>query len=67
MVVSILSNIKLLSGIMDMDPLIFFVYPDPKGSEEPSTQCELDVVKINLLPLRLRVAASAKQGWGWGK
>jgi hypothetical protein len=34
MVVSILSNIKLLSGIMDMDPLIFFVYPDPKGSEE---------------------------------
>jgi hypothetical protein len=24
-------------------------------------------VKINFLPLRLRVAASAKQGWGWGK
>jgi len=23
--------------------------------------------KINLLPPRLRVAASAEQGWGWGK
>jgi hypothetical protein len=31
--------------------LIFFVYPGPKGSEEPSTKCELDEVKINLLPL----------------
>jgi hypothetical protein len=33
-------------------PLIFFDYPGPMGSEEPSTKCELDEVKINLLPLR---------------
>jgi hypothetical protein len=36
---------------MHINPLIFFVYPGPKGSEEPSTKCELDAVKINLLPL----------------
>jgi len=31
----------------------FFVYPGPKGSEEPSTLlCELGAAKINLLPLR---------------
>ena len=30
--------------------------PAPRGAK-----------KINLLPPRLRVAASAEQGWGWGK
>jgi hypothetical protein len=38
---------------MNKNVLIFFVYPDPKGSEEPSTKCELDAVKNNLLPLGL--------------
>ena len=53
---------------MHKTPLIFFVYPDPMGSKEPSTvACELDEVKINLLPPRLRVAASADQGWSCGK
>jgi hypothetical protein len=34
--------------------LIFFVYPDPKGSEEPTQRSvEFDAVKINLLPLGL--------------
>jgi hypothetical protein len=28
--------------------LIFFFYPDPKGSEESRTKFELDEVKINL-------------------
>jgi hypothetical protein len=32
--------------------LIFFVYPDPRGSEEPTKRSEeLEEVKINLLPL----------------
>jgi hypothetical protein len=51
--------------------LIFFVYPGPRGSEEPTIPRksgeELDEVKINLHPLRLREADLAKQGWGWGK
>jgi len=41
---------------MYMTSLIFFVYPDPKGSEENQ-----------FTPPRLRVAASAEQGWGWCK
>ena len=41
---------------MHIPSLIFFVYPDPRGAK-----------KINLLPPRLRVAATAEQGWGWGK
>jgi hypothetical protein len=37
---------------MHKNPLIFFVYPGPMGSEEPTTRSEeLDEVKINLLPL----------------
>jgi len=29
-------NNKLKMNILNRDTLIFFVYPDPKGSEEPS-------------------------------
>ena len=51
------SKLRLAEGIdFDFVELLaslrrFFVYPVPKGSEEPSTQCELDAVKINLHPL----------------
>jgi hypothetical protein len=39
---------------MYIPSMIFFVYPDPKGSEEPTPLAgELDAVKINLLPLGL--------------
>ena len=40
--------------IYTMRPLIFFVYPDPKGSEEPTKRIEeLGAAKINLIPLGL--------------
>ena len=42
---------------MHKDPLIFSVYPDPKGSEEPS-------------PAVLASSAQPKSiyaPWGWGK
>jgi hypothetical protein len=39
---------------MHKNLLIFFVYPCPKGSEEPSQLAgELGAAKINLLPLGL--------------
>jgi len=44
--------------------------PRPQGerrTEPPIYRGELGAAKINLLPPRLRVAASAEQGWGWGK
>jgi hypothetical protein len=67
----LLKKIKWVSGIMHIPSLIltlsssaslrFFVYPDPKGSEEPTIPRksgeELGAAKINLLPPRLRVAA----------
>jgi len=43
--------------------------PRPHGERRTGIDFtgELGAAKINLLPLRLRVAASSKQGWGWGK
>jgi hypothetical protein len=40
-----------------------------EGSEEPNQVflVELGAAKINLLPPRPREAATAEQGWGWGK
>ena len=47
----------------------FLRLPRPQGERrtDPDLSGELDEVKINLLPPRLRVAASAEQGWGWGR
>jgi hypothetical protein len=52
---------------MHKNPLIFFVYPGPKGSEEPSQLAgELGAAKINLLPSSLSRSFSEAK-WGWGK
>jgi len=60
-------NNKLKMNILNRDTLIFFVYPDPKGSEEPSPALLASSAQPkSIYPPRLRVAASAEQGWGWG-
>jgi len=43
--------------------------PRPLGERRTGSNFadELGAAKNNLLPPRLRVAATAEQGWGWGK